>query len=248
MQTPAQNRIAFGYVKTSATNDRKARYYLQIQQIALEKGWDDLCVLEEDINEKGGWQERKIGEIILRLETGGHLIIPDLSHLGRSLIECLEIIIVLAQRRISTYSIHSECFIDFNTPHGFEDALRLVVEIERNLISQRSREALQKLKQKGVKLGAPPGPRKSKLDEFEDQIIQLMNDGVSLSDIAVRFSTTRVNLSLWLDKKGIAKPRERARCRQRVGDLLITTHERDIEIETYGGSKIRLPKGQTSFA
>jgi DNA invertase Pin-like site-specific DNA recombinase len=73
-------------------------------------------------------------------------------------------------------------------------------EIERDLISKRTKEALRARKVAGVKLGRPKGAGKSKLDVFKEEIIALLRNGSSKKFVADRYNTSQVNLYNWLRK------------------------------------------------
>ena len=76
-------------------------------------------------------------------------------------------------------------------------------EIERDLISERTKEALRARKVAGVKLGRPRGAGKSKLDEFKEEIIALLRNGSSKKFVADRYGTSQVNLYNWLKKNNL---------------------------------------------
>jgi DNA invertase Pin-like site-specific DNA recombinase len=73
-------------------------------------------------------------------------------------------------------------------------------EIERNLISSRTKEALRVKKESGVQLGRPKGPGKSKIDPHKDDIIALLRNGVPKTLVAKRYGTSNVNLYNWILK------------------------------------------------
>ena len=77
----------------------------------------------------------------------------------------------------------------------------IAAEIEHDLISQRTREALQAKKAKGQRLGRPPGLGKSKLDPFRPEIEALQKNGATKTFIAKRYGTSASNLHLWLKKE-----------------------------------------------
>ena len=76
-------------------------------------------------------------------------------------------------------------------------------EIERDLISKRTKEALRARKVAGVKLGRPRGAGKSKLYEFKEEIIALLRNGSSKKFVADRYGTSQVNLYNWLKKNNL---------------------------------------------
>ena len=84
----------------------------------------------------------------------------------------------------------------------------MTAEIEHDLISQRTKEALRARKAKGMKLGRPKGPGKSKLDKFQPEIEALLANGSTQKFIANRYGTTPANLNNWLKKHGLTKPKK----------------------------------------
>jgi len=84
----------------------------------------------------------------------------------------------------------------------------MAAEIERDLISKRTRKALQSIKNSGVKLGRPKGPGKSKLDIFRPEIEALLTNGPTQKNISGRYNVTAPTLCNWLKKNKIkVKPR-----------------------------------------
>jgi DNA invertase Pin-like site-specific DNA recombinase len=84
-------------------------------------------------------------------------------------------------------------------------AFAMAAEIERDLISQRTKEALAAKKRAGMKLGRPKGVGKSKLDKHRPEIEALLANGSTQKFIANRFGTTEANLSRWLKKHGLRR-------------------------------------------
>lgn len=82
-------------------------------------------------------------------------------------------------------------------------AFSMASEIERDLISKRTREALQVKKQNGMKLGRPKGIGKSKLDMFRIEIEALLKNGSMQAFIAKRYKTTEANLYHWMKQRGL---------------------------------------------
>jgi len=84
-------------------------------------------------------------------------------------------------------------------------AFSMASEIERDLISKRTREALLVKKQNGMKLGRPKGVGKSKLDMYRVEIEALIKNGSTQKFIAKRYHTTEANLHHWMKKYAIRK-------------------------------------------
>lgn len=87
-------------------------------------------------------------------------------------------------------------------------AFAMAAEIERDLISQRTKEALAAKKRAGIKLGRPKGSGKSKLDKHRPEIEALLENGSTQRYIASRFNTTESNLSRWMKRHGLKRKKE----------------------------------------
>jgi DNA invertase Pin-like site-specific DNA recombinase len=84
-------------------------------------------------------------------------------------------------------------------------AFSMAAEIERDLISQRTKEALDAKKKAGVRLGRPRGAGKSKLDPYRTEIEALLANGSTQKFIAQRYHTTEANLSKWMKKHKLSR-------------------------------------------
>ena len=80
----------------------------------------------------------------------------------------------------------------------------MISEIERDLISQRTKEGLRARKAAGVVLGRPKGPGKSKLDKHRIEIEALLKNGSTKTFIAKRYGTSVSNLHGWLKRQNIS--------------------------------------------
>lgn len=117
------------------------------------------------------------------------------------MLECMEILSLAAQREIHVYAVKGNWQLD----HSIQSkiiamAFSMAAEIERDLISQRTKEALAARKQAGIKLGRPCGVGKSKLDPYRPEIEAFLANGSTQKFIARRYGTTETNLSRWLKK------------------------------------------------
>ena len=82
--------------------------------------------------------------------------------------------------------------------------LAMFGEIERDLISRRTAEALKARREAGVKLGRPKGPGKSRLDQFKPEIEALLKNGSTKAFIARRYGVCEATLFNWLEKNHVS--------------------------------------------
>ncbi len=153
---------------------------------------------------KVSWKERKIKGIIDELADGDRLIVPELSRLGRSMLEIMEMLSIAKQKRIYIFAVKGGWELNGSIQSKvMAMAFSIAAEIERDLISKRTKEALRARKAMGVVLGRPKGPGKSKLDKYREEIIALLKNGSTKKFVAERYSTTPPNLHNWLKKNRI---------------------------------------------
>ena len=149
-------------------------------------------------------KERKIKGVIDELGQGDRLIVPELSRLGRSMLEIMEMLSIAKDKGIYIYAVKGGWELNSSIQSKVVAmAFSIAAEIERDLISKRTKEALAARKAAGVKLGRPRGPGRSKLDKHREEIIALLKNGSTKAHVARKYSTTQPNLYNWLKKNKI---------------------------------------------
>ena len=192
------------YLRVSTIDQDLEKNKAQILHLANDKNLGKVEFVEEKVSGRVNWRERKIGEIINQLSAGDSVLLSEFSRLGRSMLECMEIIAIATQKGIKMYTVKGGWQLD-DTIQSKVMAMvfSMVAEIERDLISKRTKEALQTKKASGVKLGRPKGAGKSKLDKYKVEIDALMKNGSTKKFIAKRYGTSESNLFNWLNKNDL---------------------------------------------
>lgn len=202
----------------AASNSSKTVAYLRVSTLDqnIEKNKSDILhfanlqdlgkvtFVEEVASGRTSWRDRRIAGILEELQEGDTIIVAELSRLGRSMLECMEILSLASRKGIRIYAIKGNWHLDESIQSKIiAMAFSIAAEIERDLISQRTREALKFKKEQGLKLGRPKGPGKSKLDPFRPEIEALLANGSTQKFIARRYNTTPANLNNWIKKHGL---------------------------------------------
>ncbi|WP_408998319.1 recombinase family protein [Syntrophus buswellii] len=194
-------RKVIGYLRVSTINQDLEKNKADILTYANDHDLGKVHFVQEVVSGKVSWKRRRIKEVIDQLGKDDWLIVPELSRLGRSMLDILEIIQEAKEKGINIYAIKNNWTLD----NSMESKIILMVfsmaaEIERDLISSRTKEALRVKKESGVTLGRPKGPGKSKLDEHQEEIIALLRNGVPKKRVASKYGSSAVNLYNWIDK------------------------------------------------
>lgn len=192
------------YLRVSTTDQDIEKNKFDILQLANEKKLGQVEWVDETVSGRVSWKKRKIANVIDRLQTGDSLIVSELSRLGRSMMECMEILAIASERKINVYAVKGQWQLDGSLQSKvMAMVFSMVSEIERDFISSRTKEALAAKKRAGVKLGRPKGSGKSKLDQYRPEIEALLANGSTQKFIAKRYRTTEANLSRWLRKRNL---------------------------------------------
>ena len=154
--------------------------------------------------------DRKLGTLLRRMKKGDSLLVTELSRLRRTLIDIMTIMGTLLQKGVVLYSTKERYSFDNSlNSKVLCFAFGLVAEIERNLISMRTREALALRREQGVKLGRKKGSytKQKILLDNRNEIIRTINSGQSIASICRKYHVSRETFNrfrrnhLPLDKK-----------------------------------------------
>jgi len=195
-----------GYLRVSTVDQDIEKNKADILKLANDKDLGKVTFSEEKASGKISWRKRNVADVLEKLGDGDNIIVSELSRLGRSMLECMEILSIASQKRINIYAVKGNWQLD----HSIQSkiiamAFSMAAEIERDLISQRTKEALRARKAAGKPLGRPRGPGKSKLDKYQQEIEALLANGSTQKFIAKRYGTTEANLCNWLKKHELKK-------------------------------------------
>ena len=195
--------MRYGYIRVSSDKQTVENQRFEIEQFCLREGVQIDGWIEETVSGTKPYSKRQLGKLLRHVKKGDLIICSELSRLGRSLYMIMEIL---------SYCMHRECQV-WTIKDGYrlgDDiqskvlafAFGLSAEIERNLISQRTREAMARLKAEGKTLGRPKGRKTSKeallLYRHEAYIRRAIQEGMSLHKLSLRLRCSRNTLRRYI--------------------------------------------------
>jgi DNA invertase Pin-like site-specific DNA recombinase len=185
--------------KQTLENQRVAiTNYAKKNKIKIHK-WSAECVSGTKYEE-----DRDLGNIMKNLKKGDRIIVSEISRISRKMFEIYSIFNKCIKLGVELHSVKEKYMITDDIQSQFMGiAFGMSAEIERNLISMRTKEALSIKKANGVILGRPKGSSKKQdtLKMHREDIMNRINKGDTITAIAKDYSVARGTIYAFLDKK-----------------------------------------------
>jgi putative DNA-invertase from lambdoid prophage Rac len=196
-----------GYVRVSTAQQDVKNQRLEILEFARKENKKVDDFIEIEISSRLSLKARRIDELLDRLSIGDSLIVTELSRLGRSTAEVIALVNELIHRGIHLFAIKQGIRIggkmDMQTKI-IVTMFSLFGDLERDIVSERTRQALIAKRAQGVRLGKPKGTiQKSRLDDRKDAISELLKHKVSKSAVARMMGVSRTALTSYAESRGI---------------------------------------------
>lgn len=193
--------MVYGYIRVSTDKQTTENQRFEIENFCTQKAYNVSSWIEETISGIKRIDERKLGKLLKRMGKDDILVVTELSRLGRNLMQIMSILHFCMERNIMvmTTKEHYELGNNINS-QVLAFAFGLSAQIERNLISARTKEALARKKAEGVILGRPKGRKSSKVKlSGKENLIQTMLDkNFSKSKIARKLRVHRATLTKFI--------------------------------------------------
>ena len=189
--------MVYGYIRVSTDRQSVDNQRFEIERFCSHNDLEIDQWIEEKISGVQQPEKRLLGSLLVGVKTGDLIICSELSRLGRNLFMIMSILNNLMLNGVKIWTIKDNYRLDDDIPAKIlAFAFGLTAEIERNLISQRTKEALARKRSEGVTLGRPKGSKSKrlKLSGHEAEIQALLEAKVSKSAIARRFGVSRPTL------------------------------------------------------
>ncbi len=193
----------FGYIRVSSNKQTLEHQRFEIEQYMKKEGLKVNVWIEEKISSRKPLKKRKLGELLETLQKNDILIACEISRLGRSLLEVMRILEICLNKNCQVWTLKENYRLGNDIQSKvMAFAFGLAAEIERNLISQRTKSSLANLKAAGKKLGRPLASESQslKLSKNTKKIQNLLKKGTSKSQIARTLGVQRSTVSRFIKR------------------------------------------------
>lgn len=197
--------MIYGYIRVSTDHQTTENQRFEIKRFCEKQDLVIDCWIEETISATTDLNKRKLGRLLRRIQKDDLIIASELSRLGRNLLQVMSILHHCMDVGAKIWTIKDNYRLGSDiTSKVLAFAFGLSAEIERNLISQRTKEALARVRAEGKRVGRPLGScNVCKLEGREKYISQKLGDGRSRHEIARRLRVHRDTLSKFIEKREI---------------------------------------------
>lgn len=208
--------MIYGYIRVSSDKQTVENQRFEINNFCERNkmvidGW-----IEETISGTKSYNKRELGKLLKRVQKGDLIICAELSRLGRNLFMIMEILNICMTKECRVWTIKDNYRLGEDIQSKvLAFAFGLSAEIERNLISQRTKEALARKKAEGITLGHRRGFRcrlNPKCSKKHDYIVKQLAKGTEKTVIAKRLKVSKTTFYRYLVYTGLHLP---INCRQK---------------------------------
>ena len=195
------------YIRTSTDKQDLNNQRLEILEFARRRDLKIDEFVEITMSSRKTSKQRRVDEVVERLEGSDTLVVTELSRLGRSTTEVIDLVNALVARNIRVVVLKQNLDV---SRQGMNSKIIITLfslfsELERDLISLRTKEALKAKQLQGVTLGKPKGTiQKSQFDEHRERIQELLGLGLSVRKIAKLLGyNSHLALNTYVNKRGL---------------------------------------------
>lgn len=192
----------YGYLRVSTDKQDCENQKIGVENMARSRGLEiEKWIVDDGVSGTKEPEKRKLGKLLRKIKTGDVIICSELSRLGRKLFMVISILEHCMKVGAKVLTVKDGYELGDNVQSKvLAFAFGLVAELEREMISKRTKEALQRRKADGKRLGRPFGSRNKKhaLDGKEEKISKLLNQGLPVAQVAQRLKVSSVTLYAYL--------------------------------------------------
>ena len=196
--------MIYGYCRCSTDKQTVENQEFEISRYAGQNGLTVEAWITETVSSRKPLEQRKLSKLLKKLTEGDTLIVTEISRLGRSLMEIMGILQQCLDKNCMVCAIKENYRLGNNLESKvLAFAFGISAEIERKLISDRTKMSLNKLKNDGVKLGRPLGAKSKalKLSKNRRKVFDLLDKGVSKAQIARIMGVDKMTLHRFIKRQ-----------------------------------------------
>lgn len=199
--------MVYTYIRVSTDKQHTYNQKFEIERYLIANNISNVCWVEEVISGTKKTKDRKLGKLLKKMKKDDILIVSEISRLGRDLLNIMNILHYAMDKEIKIIAIKENYSLgnDINSK-VLAFAFGLSAEIERKLISSRTKEALAKRKADGIVLGRPRSKECLKLSEQKDLVFELMKSGAPKTQIIEKLGVKRASLYNFLKRNNFILP------------------------------------------
>lgn len=199
---------SYAYLRVSTDRQDVDNQRHGVIQYAKKRGLEPLTFFEDTVSGKKEWRDREIGKLLEMAKEGDVIIVSEFSRLARSTRQMLELTEIAVKRGISIHVVKNNTVMDGSlNSKAAATFFGFFSEVERDFISQRTSESLQKRKAAGLPIGRQKGStnESKKLDKHKDKIKEWLELGVTKQKIMEKVDCCERTLYKWMYKNGLER-------------------------------------------
>src|SRR6266496_5886534 len=201
--------MIYAYVRISKDKQTTENQRFEILKFADEKRLQIDEWVDETVTGVTKARLRKLGPLLDRMKADDILIVSEISRLGRSLMEVMSILYQLMEKDVKVFTVKERYELGNNiNSKVLAFAFSLSAEIERSMISSRTKEALARKKSEGMQLGRPKGrfSKTTKLSGKDDLIREYLQKDIPQTVIARLLNVHRLTVRNYIRTRKLQKP------------------------------------------
>ncbi len=180
----------YGYIRVSTSSQTTENQKMQIKKYCKEKKLHNIQWYAEIISGNKALDKRKLGDLLHIIAEGDCIIVTEVSRLGRSMMMIMNVLDECLKKKVKVIAIKENFMLDDSIAcKALMFAFALTAEIERQLISERTKAGLERARKRGKKIGRQKGekPHWFKLSPYKSKIKDYMKAGRSINSMAKEF-------------------------------------------------------------
>ena len=204
--------MVYGYIRVSTDRQTVENQRYEIKNFCKKNDMKiDGWISDEGISGTKDPEKRELGKLLEKAKAGDYILCSELSRLGRSLMMIMAILNECTKKKVNIWTIKDNYRLDNDISSAvMAFAYGLSAQIERQLISQRTKEALARKKAEGIFIGRPKGSlsKKVKLTGKEKDILKYIKQGMSQREISEKLGVSKGTVNRFIRREKLHNYKE----------------------------------------